>query len=76
MITIAFSLEAVLFALAGGLIGLREARKDREEAAATRRSELDFPRPPFPRPPAVAQDGRAADTTWPVTAPPRRERTS
>jgi len=71
MITIAFSLEAVLFALAGGLIGLREARKDREEAAATRSRDPDFPRPPV-----VAQDGRASDTTWRVTAPSRRERTS
>ena len=34
MITVAFCFEVVLFALAGGVLIVREARKERAEAAA------------------------------------------
>jgi hypothetical protein len=67
MITIAFCLEVVLFALAGGILVLHEIRKARAETAAAWRGGPDFPRPS-----AGADHRKAADTARLVTGPSPR----
>ena len=62
MITIAFCLEVLLFALAGALFVAHEVRKSRSEAAVeTGRERLEAMRtPPGPSPSAHVSAGKAA----------------
>jgi hypothetical protein len=73
MITIAFSLEVFLFALATGLFVAHEARKTRAEAAAEKRRDRLEPAEirTRPRPPSSA-NLRASCTEQPVTPRARR----
>jgi hypothetical protein len=72
MITIAFCLEAALFALAGGIFVLREVRKARAEKARAEAAAAWRGEPDFPRPSAGGDDGKGADTARLVTGPSRR----
>jgi hypothetical protein len=72
MITMAFSFEVFLFALAAGPYIVHEVRKSRSEAAIeTRRERLDLARIcPQPRP-SASRTLRAADTAQPEPATAR-----
>jgi hypothetical protein len=67
MITIAFALEVVLFALAAAIFVAREARKAGAIAAAAREGWSGAPRPP-----RGFDDAKGADTTRLGTSASRR----
>jgi hypothetical protein len=67
MITIAFALEVVLFALAAAIFVAREARKAGAIKAAARERC-----PGAHRPPRGVDDSKVADTTRLGTSPSRR----
>ena len=69
MITIAFCLEVVLFALATGLFVAHEARKSRSEAAVEKGRERPKPTEIRTRPrPSASANLSAASGAAPVTA--------